>query len=43
LRPRKEEEEENATEIVNLLEAAGAGKVALFIIDGHLGKREFKA
>jgi len=37
------EEEESATEIVNMLKAAGADKVALFMIDSHLGKREFKA
>jgi ferritin len=37
------EEEANATEIVNMLKVAGADKVALFMIDSHLGKREFKS
>ena len=34
------EEEENATEVVNMLKVAGSDKVAMFMVDGHLGKRE---
>jgi ferritin len=37
------EEEESATEIVNMLKVAGGDKVALFMIDSHLGQREFKS
>ena len=37
------EEEENATEIVNMLKVAGTDKVAMFMIDSHLGKRGSKS
>jgi ferritin len=36
------EEEESALEIVNMLKVAATDKVAMFMIDSHLGKREFK-